>query len=1555
MPEVKLQGFVGINSDDEYQMVPQPDTIAGENIVIQSTSEGQNASVKPRLGDTFSFEIPSPILSKKKYIVRALSDTVHIKITGNGGAIIFAEGIGSGPSALEDAGNDLIANLNNRPFLIPGFPYSVYFSVTIITDDQGVYLQITTVTAFILTSDDGQPPIIDDDTPTVDIDSFQSQRVIPDLPVATAVINPNGYYDFEVIAGDSSGYDIVCVSDNIFPSMLGTAKIIGSVDYLGDTFVFSCSENRRPNFFNAFSVSVQRGFIDASGNQLINPSALVQCVNHGLESGDSIDVFVDNSDFVSGNYSITVVDSDSFYLNGYPCDIVYLVDLNYDPSPTVYTGNVTISTNVSSLGEIGVFTKRYDDQEVYIRLLRSPELNFRTFAQIDVEAESTLDKIALYFTDNLNKPRVFYYKGDYIEDGALSFINPLNSYEYGSIDEQLRLVNSTNSISVSFIEQLQSGGNLYAGNKRYVARGLSADFTKGFWSNATSEIPVYSASANELARNIRGNNVGKQTEKANVIEISGINTDIYSYIEIGIIEYLESGYETFILDRIPINGQKTIKYIHSGDGTEKQSVSSQEFNLDNKSIKSALNLSILDNRLLMSNVEYRTEVGLELILSTVTYSLKHYRMPKQGKETALQGSGFAFPSNGITFSEYQRPENVSDYVGYMPNETYLFAARFIFKDGFSSRPIPFITVKFDTNQTSEDGRRVSGLPSFNTVENARYAPDEQKYYDGDLLINHIEFSGFNFGAIVDGSPAYQLIDRIEIMRAVVDSPTVIACGLGVMSVRTGFQVNGGTQYEVVEPNQWIVSGDPLPQIFTEVGYLRSETFTNTLRYPNIVSIYSPDYLFTDRQYQGIDSNTVLIDFGSHQHIPPTDTYVNSFYAGVVSDGSGGYVHFGGNSGENGQGFDFDPVQYQIEEAHNIADGGSYVFNTTTLYDFWFRNYHINNNNQKWLRNLTVKLSSGLPYRDADLLPTLDPDTDDYLVYDKGLRYVQLYKPNPLQYSDIELTNFVDTGAVVRPSDSSVSVFGGDCFLQRTTIKLMALTSGTATYSKPVCVDFYSHNRINSQLRGSDDNIDAMYPSEFANYTAWFNHPFFDELSYSQAYSPRKEGQQKLPYISTLPDDSIQPTTIVYSGTKIRGSVQDSYREFAYSDITSLDTTYGPINFMKAMNGELYTIQDRRIQRQFFNTRGVLSTSDGATALIGDGAAFYRDGVTISTLGTKHKWSVINGRSFGGNDTWYWYDDVNRTIVRFGADGVVPISTRAKFRTILRSITGLARFNYTPADCFGIHGVWNDKLSEAVWVFRLARNYKGIWDVNVDIKEGDVYSYKYRGAGGLSINYPDVFDEIPVLYRAKIDHESSSLNSIVSVDSDLYWSRIEYEDSQYMQFFSVVFSEAQNRFISIDNIYPKIFLKNESDVYYPRTKNPVGAVFKRDSGVPLSFFNYQGEAKLVYGSVESVFNIDPNIQKKAVAIRVNSELVPSQVEVRSENGQTFMIDSDFQGRLDQWDSPVLNNTPDIAGRKNDTGGIFGKYIRVKFIFAPLQLQRLINIVLKFKSVSRNYNT
>ena len=1493
MPEVKLQGFIGINSDDEYVLVPQPDTVLGENIVLQSVDSHQSQSVKPRKGDTLEFEIPPATASSKVFEIRSSSEDLHIKIVTPNQRFVIAEATGTGSSALQELANNLDFVFNQYPELVGSTSY-VLFNSQYLTDDQGPFIRIK-IPAFI-----GVGGI------TVD--------------------NPNHYYDYDVIAGNEENYTITCVSDVILPSMAGELSNTGSRDFLGNTFIFSAVESRDP--FTVEASLIRHISAYYSGGNLVASSTTVELSQHGLQNGEAVSISVADNNFYSGVYTITVIDENTFLLNGYP----YVIST---ASPVVFVSDqCAVTYNPLALGEIGVFNKNIDGQGIYTRLFRSGEFNFRTIHQIDVEVESTVGGVGLYFVDGNNDARVVYYSGEFVEDGALNHIQSSNIYTYGNVAQQVRLVNSTNTLKIRFVEQLETGGNLSAGNKAYSVRGLSASLNPSFWSDTTGPINVFSASLTSEPRKIKGNTTGAQTTKVNVLEITGIDTSLFSFIEVAVVEYLDSGYQVAILDRIALNGRESIRFEHDGKEEERQVINAQELNIDDRSVTKPVNVSILDNRLLLSNFQYRSEAGLEAVLDTVKYELKHEKLPKQGLE-----SGIRFDTEvGLNAAEYQLPENVSSKIGYMTNETYLFAARFVFKNGFKTKPIVFCKVKFDTESSSDDGRRISGLPSFNTIEGHEYDPSGLGIYwkPGDLLINCIEFSNFNFNAIIDGVPARQLIERIDIMRAEVTNPTVLGCGIGFLGIQAGTETVGAETLPIVRPTPYISVSDA--GNYLDIGYERAAITSNVSQRPDVMSLYIPDFIYRETALSGIDSlSNKLIVFGSHQYNFIKDAYVES----TSSTGIGGYIHYGGNSGWLNNGFS--PVEYSIEEAGAISDSGSRVFNQNSGSSFVFRNSNfISPSQNSWLRNYTVKLSSPVAIEpDAEYVdPDLNPP-EIFTAGDRGIRYVQLYRPNPDQYNDVDLSSFIYTLSSITPSEESVLAFGGDCFLQRTTLKLMVSTN-----SVPVCLDFYSHNRLNIQMRGSDENIDGAYPMEFDSYGDWILHPFFDEIAYSRSYTPRQEAQAKLAYNPNIPDDSYQPTGIVYSNIKTRGAVQDSYRTFSYADFTALDTTYGPIMFMKPMNGELFTIQHRRVQRQFFNTRGVLTTSDGATALIGDGAAFYRDGATVSSYGCMHKWSVVPGRSFGGNDVWYWYDAVNRAIIRFGADGIVPLSIRAKFRAKLRELTDLAIHSYTPADCFGISGVWDEFLSEVVWTFRLAKGYRGTLRNGMTIKAGDLYSLPGQF-------YPNVFEQIPMMYRALYDHVSNPNNNIES--DDPAWEAIAYGDPAYMKFFALVFSESQNRFISVDEVYPKIYHLNNGDVYYPRVKSPIGAVYKRNSGLPLVFFDYLGDNKQVYGAVESVFNLDPNIQKKASALRVYSELTPHQMEIRTENNQTFILASDFTGRLGQWDSPIPNDTPDIAGRFDDNGGIFGTYVRVKFIFAPQQSQRLVNMVLKFKPVSRNYNT
>ncbi len=104
----------------------------------------------------------------------------------------------------------------------------------------------------------------------------------------------------------------------------------------------------------------------------------------------------------------------------------------------------------------------YKDDEgnvLYKRLLRSIEFNFSTLKQIDVSVKRKQDsRFAAYYTDNYNEPRVFYYKGAFIDDGALTIVVPENIYEYGNISSELKWLLNNEDFRLEVIGQSEGGG-----------------------------------------------------------------------------------------------------------------------------------------------------------------------------------------------------------------------------------------------------------------------------------------------------------------------------------------------------------------------------------------------------------------------------------------------------------------------------------------------------------------------------------------------------------------------------------------------------------------------------------------------------------------------------------------------------------------------------------------------------------------------------------------------------------------------------------------------------------------------------------------------------------------------------------------------------------------------------------------------------------------------------------------------------------------------------------------------------------------------------------------
>ena len=161
----------------------------------------------------------------------------------------------------------------------------------------------------------------------------------------------------------------------------------------------------------------------------------------------------------------------------------------------------------------------------------------------------------------------------------------------------------------------------------------------------------------------------------------------------------------------------------------------------------------------------------------------------------------------------------------------------------------------------------------------------------------------------------------------------------------------------------------------------------------------------------------------------------------------------------------------------------------------------------------------------------------------------------------------------------------------------------------------------------------------------------------------------------------------------------SYQGFLPLNRKDLSLANGEINHHEVVNGELVTIQNRSFQRQFFNTTGILSTVEGAEVIMGDGAALTRKGATISSYGTRNKWSAVKGRSQGGSDVLYWFDSEMGVFVRLGYDGVIPISIRGNMDSFFRSQIRFSFDRDTPADDEGVHAVWDESYKRLILTSR----------------------------------------------------------------------------------------------------------------------------------------------------------------------------------------------------------------------------------------------------------------
>ena len=613
--------------------------------------------------------------------------------------------------------------------------------------------------------------------------------------------------------------------------------------------------------------------------------------------------------------------------------------------------------------------------------------------------------------------------------------------------------------------------------------------------------------------------------------------------------------------------------------------------------------------------------------------------------------------------------------------------------------------------------------------------------------------------------------------------------------------------------------------------------------------------------------------------------------------------------------------------------------------------------------------------------------------DYGVYYVQMYQENIGKYGGTGDSTYIDTGCSVNVDDlldtngfvntNQLNTFGGDTFTQSTYLATRKINPSEIPESGPGSeyqggspgwgggMKFYSQNRVNSQLR-TDNSDSFLYPKDPLNLTDWleeYETGFGPNFGYNSSYTPESG---VLSYAS-INDRIIKqqvdlPSRIDYSEKYEQNTLDDKNQSFLPLNFKDIDQAFGEIISHKNVNGELFTLQPRKFQAQFFNASGTLQTesTEGLNVVIGDGAVLSRDGRTLSSYGTEHKWSVIKGKSPGGKDVLYWYNQESKLIMRFGADGTVVLSDVNGLRSFLRSDARWTQGKDTPYAGDGVRAVWDDEYKEAIWTWRGVRGASrwvnqglirqpGAVNQTPNVVEylvGQVVSNPNAPTDG-SNGVLESFDNIPALFRCTVQHtNANNYEPGVGASWQQVWEQIDFEDEEYYTWFTLAFNEMTNGFSSFYSHHPKIYFpwRNKFLSAHPTEENKI---YEHRRGEYTTWYKTESGELSEDAYIEGVINYMPESSKKFVATQVISDNEPDRMEFETNRHKSYLVEGDFDDHDDHWRSPIKNDTTGGNTPDADTESLTGDYIKVKFFITKKLYNRLYNFVIKVRERLRVY--
>lgn len=1111
----------------------------------------------------------------------------------------------------------------------------------------------------------------------------------------------SGYFDLTLGLYTGWDYTLTMVSDYPDPlplviaeaidfSMVGQLKCIGSYDLAGELYVWSTPQDNLPTEVAVLGITNPAGTIirvEIADTSIFDNNGVLVLINGVLGTLEA-----------NGNWIINIIDSTHFDLNG-------AIFVN------AYTSGGVVTVNPISVGEVGRAVRNENDQTwTYFTLIRSRVFNFRTIKQVKTYCEKSATTKSLYWTDDYNVPRVLYDRTiDYQDDCLLTFVDPLNTYDYGTLDIESRLILNATDLTFIFTSQTQAGGQIPSGNSRYTVRGVTESNTFTDWLLLSNPIPAATASEDGNGDNFFGDAAGVLTSKINNFLVQGNILGIFKFIELACVNYLDGSTNSFIVRRDEVTSNSFILQ-HTGFELNTQDLDTGTLSAFTQVYTKAKNIDALAGSLILSNLETSNEADLTDFFANLEYSVE--------RTTVVPTTRFS-SGNQVNVGEYEIADNVYEETGHMINERYRLAGVVQWQSGGMSKAFHIADAIMDR---SVQPRKTVNIPDYDLID----ASFEPYSYYFKVQVNE--------NTTVGNRKLKDFVKRIYIMRCPMDSPQIKASGVAVAGVSARLLNTAAGKTTFVD---WAVGavGSKFGEFPLVAGWDES---TATVPFPvdpayggvyavdnNFVvqrkyaALYFPDLFMNNSAITPVANSDVIYNFG--QSLFSIGSYVDTPYKDYLYEDTN-ITPLGLTA--------FDTLN--LQEAHFIATGSNTTF-TATGDVFSKRLLYL-------VENFigTDPLVGNTPGSWVVLTDTAGGFKKLTTASDRGFYRCQWSNaPSRTfndQYGSLIASKYMWTGALFTTNngETEVSVFGGDTFTQRCCYKTrypnqnnVGARNGFGQGSW-----FYTQNRINFQMRETSSIIPA-FPQ--ISVQTWLTNINTETLVYNRGYNASTITLDTPQLVAAFnPDPDAQntdlPVRIAYSNVKIPESAQDSYRIFLPLSFKDLDYKSGEINHHAIANQELITWQVLLLMRQFFDPTGMLKSVNGAEIILGDGAKLQRRGVQLTSYGTKNGFGIIHGKSSGGDDVFYYIDTTNRACFRLHlfADGTVNLGTvhgmDSWFANRLRFVDGID----TPAHGEGICGTWNERNKEAIFTVRGQKEVDE-WGIS-EFLYSDVYDFLDNGTG-----------------------------------------------------------------------------------------------------------------------------------------------------------------------------------------------------------------------------------